>query len=45
MITTDKTLSDFLDDKYEVYKVNTKNIFSPLANKYAQFLFPLLPLL
>ena len=40
MITTDKTLSDFLDDKYEVYKVNTKNIFSPLANKYAQFLFP-----
>ena len=40
MITTDKTLSDFLDNKYEIYKVNTENVFSPLANKYAQFLFP-----
>lgn len=40
MITTEKDLSDFLDDRYEVYKVNTKNIFSPLANEYAQFLFP-----
>ena len=40
METTDKTLSDFLDKRYQVYKVNTTSIFSSLAMKYAQFLFP-----
>ena len=40
METTDKTLSDFLDKRYQVYKVNTTSIFSSLATKYAQFLFP-----
>ena len=40
METTDKTLSDFLDKRYQVYKVNATSIFSSLAMEYAQFLFP-----
>lgn len=40
METADKTLSDFLDKRYQVYKVNATSIFSSLAMEYAQFLFP-----
>lgn len=40
METTDKTLSDFLDKRYQVYKAKTTGIFSSLAKEYAQFLFP-----